>query len=264
MFNINEFKAVMNKYGGPARSNLFTMSLGPSASDSQKTMFVPKSDLRFFCSEVTVPALNINIASYKANTIDIPQSMPMNLTTPTINATFMLDSDHKVIAFFHSWMQEIINYDLSRGYLTQRNGDHMPFEIGYKSDYSCTLFINHYKTDSVGNVEELYEYTFFEAFPTEIGSKTLSWSANDSVATFTVNFTASSFAFTASDPGTVISSASRGNGSVDFLSSVGFRGQTTQQSNLPTSVQDAINRFTTVRTDFRQFRDSLRSLRDIF
>jgi hypothetical protein len=250
----------MNKYGGPAKSNLFTMTLGPAIAESRKTSFIPKSDLKFFCSEITVPPVNVNVGSYRPNVIDIPQAMPLNLSTPTINATFMLDSDHKIIAFFHSWMQEIINYDLSRGYLSQINDNHIPYEIGYKRDYSCTLFINHYKTDSTGNIEEMYEYVFYDAFPTEVGSKTFSWSANDTIATVTVNFTASAFSFTASDPGSPLSNLTRGNGYLDFLNSVGYKGQTFEQTNLPRSVQDAINRLTTVRNDFRQFRDSLRNL----
>lgn len=260
MFNINEFKSVMNRYGGPAKSNLFVMSLGPGTRDGVKSSFIPKSDLRFFCQEVTVPPVNLNVASHRANTIDIAQSIPINLSTPSINATFMLDSDHKVIAFFHSWMQEIINYDTSQGYLTQVEGDHMPYEIGYKSDYACTLFVNHYKTNSTGLIEEAYEYVYYDAFPTEVGSKTLSWQQNDSVPVMTVNFTASAYNFSASDPGTILSSLSRGNGYIDFLNSVGYRGQTVQQRNLPTNVQDAINNFTRVRDSFSQFRNSLQNL----
>lgn len=260
MFNINEFKSVMNKYGGPAKSNLFVVSLGPSTNEGAKTEFVPKSDLRFFCQEVTVPSVNLNVTAHKINTVDIAQMFPTDITNPQINATFMLDSDHKVIAFFHSWMQEIINYDISQGYLSQINGDHMPFEIGYKSDYSCTLFIDHYKTDSTGDIKELYKYTFFNAFPTEVGSKTLSWNPHDSIATVTINFSASSFKFSASDPGSILSGLSRGNGYIDFLNSVGYRGQTVQQQNLPGNVQDAINSFTRVRDNFRQFRNSINNL----
>lgn len=260
MFNINEFKSVMNKYGGPAKSNLFTVTLGPGLRDGRKSEFIPKTDLKFFCSEVTVPPINLNVASNRANTIDIAQAMPINLSTPSINTTFMLDSEHRVISFFHSWMQEIINYDTSQGYLTQINGNHMPYEIGYKEDYSCTLFINHYKTDSTGKIEEMYEYIFFDAFPTEVGSKNLSWTPSDSIATITVNFTASGFHFTASDPGEVLSGLTRGNGYLDFLNSVGYRGQTMQQTNLPRSIQDAINTFTTVRNDFRTSRNTLRNI----
>jgi hypothetical protein len=203
--------------------------------------------------------------SYKQNSLDIPQAMPINLNTPSINATFMLDSEHRVLSFFHSWMQEIINYNAMNGLLSAVNGDHMPFEIGYKDDYSCILNIVHYKTNATGdNIEEGYEYRFEDVYPTEIGGQTLSWAASDSFATMTVNFTASKYSFTAAQPGQLLSSNSRGNGYLDFFNSVGFRGQTTQQRNLPRSVQDAINTFTTVRNDFRTLRNTFNSFRNLF
>jgi hypothetical protein len=87
MFNINEFKSVMNKYGGPAKSNLFIMSLGPGLQDTRKSEFIPKTDILFFCQEVTVPPININVGTYRANAIDIAQSIPINLSTPQIHAS---------------------------------------------------------------------------------------------------------------------------------------------------------------------------------
>lgn len=282
MFNINEFKSVMNKYGGPSKTNLFMMGIyfpqpeGASTGSSgiprigtgqkytRKYEYIPASELRFFCSEVALPAVNINVASYKENSIDLSQSMPINLNAPSINATFMLDSDHRVISFFHSWMQEIINYNASNGLLSSVNSDHYPYEIGYKSDYACQIDITHFKTDSNGDLNEGYKYTFLNAFPTEIGGKNLSWSPNDSISTVSINFSASSFYFSGSTEGTPISPVSNGNGYLDFLSSVGFRGQTMQQTNLPISVQDAINTFTTVRNDFRTIRNTFNNFRNTF
>ena len=273
MFNINEFKSVMNKYGGPAKSNLFVMALIPSVSTqrgvgtvfTRKNEYIDPGELRFFCSEVSVPPVNINVAFYRANSIDIAQSMPTNLTTPSINATFMLDSEHRVLSFFHSWMQEIINYNARNGLLSSVGENQLPYEIGYKSDYTCTLEITHFKTNAKGDgIEQGYTYQFDNAFPTEVGGKNFSWMPNDSIASFTVNFTASSYSFTAAEFGSPVNILSRGNGFLDVLTSVGFRGQTVQQRNLPTSVQDAINTFTTVRNDFRTVRNTFRSLSDIF
>lgn len=263
MFNINEFKSVMNKYGGPAKNNLFVVWLSFAREDTtdnrtnisigggKKMEYIDHGDLRFFCQEVNVPALNINSSSYRANVVDIPQMIPINLSTPSINTTFMLDSDQRVLSFFHSWFQEIVHYDIGKGYLSQINGDQLPYELGYKSDYTCTMFINHYKTNSNGDFGQYYEYRFFDVFPTEIGNKSLSWAPSDAPATMTVNFTASGFSFTASDPGSPTTSLSRGNGYLDFINSVGFRGQTVQQSDLPRSIQDAINTFTRVRSTFK-------------
>lgn len=260
MFNINEFKSVMNKYGGPAKSNLFVVTLGGFKAGNRKGDYIPEKDLRFFCSEVVIPSLNLNSASYIPNTIGLPQAMPLNLSGIGINATFMLDSEHRVISFFHSWMQEIVNYDITGGTLSQINGDHLPFEIGYKDDYVCNLQIEHFKTNTDGKLENPYVYYFENVFPTEVGSKNLSWSPNDSIQTLSINFSASSMSYTASDPGNVISDLSRGNGTLDFLNSIGFRGQTIQQRNLPQSIQDAINTFTTVRNDFRTIRDTFRTI----
>lgn len=261
MFNINEFRSVMDKYGGPSKSNLFVVTLGPSREITRKSEFIPKEDLRFFCSEVVVPAINFNSFSYTPNTIGAPQVMPINMSNISINASFMLDSEHRIISYFHSWMQEIINYDsVSNGYLSQVGGDHLPYEIGYKEDYVCNMEIHHYKTNTDGNLENPYIYYFNNVFPTEIGSKTLSWSPNDNVQTLSVNFNASEMSFSASDPGTVVSELSRGNGTLEFLNSVGFIGQTTQQTNLPQSIQDAINTFTTIRNDFRTLRNTFRTI----
>lgn len=270
MFNINEFKSVMNKYGGPAKNNLFVVTLTwrnkatGGTSSGRKAEYIPETDLRFFCSEINVPALNINVASYRANTIDLSQNIPINLSAPSINSTFMLDSEQRVMSFFHSWMQEIINYDASNSLLSSINGNHMPYEIGYKEDYACVMEVAHYKTNSTGEYGQAYQYRFDGVYPTEVGSKVLSWSPSDSIATLTVNFTASSFSFTASDPGSVSSTLSRGNGYLDFLNSVGFRGQTMQQSLLPRNVQDAINTFTTVRNDFNTLRNTFNSFTSNF
>lgn len=264
MFSVNEFKSMMNKYGGPARSNLFTLQLGPGTKDGRKSEFIPKSELMFLCQEVSVPPVNIGVGSYRANSIDIAQSIPLSLTTPQINATFMLDSDHRVISFFHSWMQEIINYDNSLGRMAVLPGDHMPYEIGYKSDYACNLYINHFKTDSTGNVEDGYKYTYYNAFPTEVSGKTLSWGLNDSIATVSISFTASGYKFDASQPGIISVASSRGLSPIEFINSVGYRGQTVQQSLLPTGIQDAINTFTSVTNDFRSLNSTFRTLRNIF
>jgi hypothetical protein len=273
MFNINEFKSTMNKYGGPAKTNLFEVRLsGWSANENEiksfgpgkKADYIPIRDLTFFCSEVSLPSLNMQTTSYRANVIDLPQSMPTNLSTPSINATFMLDSDHRVVSFFHSWFQEIINYDSRNSLLSSINGDHMPYEIGYKDDYQCTMEIIHHRTDSTGETGEAYVYEFNGVYPTEVGSKVFSWAPSDSIATMTVNFTASSYSFTASDPGSVSATLSRGQGYLDILNSVGFKGQTIRQSNLPRSIQDAINTFTTVRNDFRTIKNTFRSFRNNF
>jgi hypothetical protein len=271
MIGLNRFIATMDAYGGPAKNNLFVVRISPQNDFSRKSQYILKEDLTFFCSDITLPAINLSVAPYKANTFDIAQNIPLALDTPSINARFMLDSQHRVVSFFHSWMQEIINYDPMGGPLSAINNDHALYEIGYKNDYACTIRIEHYKTnakitkDSPAEKDvDYYEYAFYNAFPTEIAGENFSWTPNDEIATLGVNFTASSFSFSGSEAGTPTSRLNSGTGYLDFLNSVGFRGQTVQQRNLPTSIQDAINTFTTVRNDFGSIKNTFRTLQNIF
>lgn len=277
VFNINEFKSVMDKYGGPAKNNLFVVNLNPSYGQTtsggrgiRKVDYMPFRDLKFFCREINMPPVNINVFAHQSNSIGISQNMPVNLTTPSLNATFMLDSEHRVVSFFHSWMQEVINYDTVGGRLSTVNGDHMPYEIGYKDDYACVMEIDHYKTNSQGLYSderadtEIYHYRFEGVYPTEVSGRNLSWAPDDGVATIGVNFTASKFSFTGSTVGVLNSNLSRGAGVIEILNSVGYKGQTVQQNSLPTSIQDVINTFTTVRNDFGAIKNTFRTLNNLF
>jgi len=271
-FNINEFKSMMDKYGGPAKNNLFVVSFAwrntlteTTTKQGKKTSYMPEYDVRFFCREINIPSLNINVFAHQSNSIGIAQNMPINLSTPSITATFMLDSEHRIISFFHSWMQEIINYNKENGLLSSINSNHMPYEIGYKDDYACTMTINHYKTNTQSeNDLEIYSYRFNSVYPTEVSGRNLSWAPDDNVATIGVNLTASSFAFTGSEIGQISSELSRGNGVIEVLNSFGYRGQTVQQNNLPTSIQDIINTYTTVRNDFGAIKNTFAALKNIF
>lgn len=263
-FNINEFKSTMNKYGGPARKNLFVMEIAsvPAFNDG-----VSLRDVRFFCQTVQAPGLNFNVTDYYPNTFGVRQSIPTQMTLTPFNAVFMLDSDHMVLRFFHQWMQNVINYDFSKGGYVGW-GDQLPYEVGYVSDISTRITIKNYSTDSQ---DSYYEYTLENAYPTEISAETLSWSDNDSYATATVNFTYSHVNFSGLYSGSSSERNNRGTGLLDLVNRVGTSGQVINQRRLPTSVQDAINAFTRVNTGisnvsngFSQVKTGLNAIGNIF
>lgn len=178
MFNINDFKATLNIYDGPAKSDLFSVELaGP------ENTVMPVSDLRFFCQAITVPGINLELVEYLPNGYGMPFSMPMKITPERLNCTFMVDSRHAITKFFHEWMKKIINYDISAGFFTETNGRY-PYEIGYRKDYITTMNVKHYSTN---DQNKYYLYTFYNVFPTELGTETLDWSSND-YSRLTVNF----------------------------------------------------------------------------
>lgn len=177
MFNINEFKSRIDRFNGPILNSLFVVEIGSINVPN----VVSTNDLRFFCQAVTVPGINFELTQYRAKGVGFPEFMPVSATPDNLNCTFMLDSNHNVITFFHRWANSIINVGGSAG-SNQSGLDSR--EINYKSDYVSTLSIKHF---SVSDQSKFYRYDFEGVFPSQIGSQTLSW-ADSSVSTLTVNF----------------------------------------------------------------------------
>jgi hypothetical protein len=252
-FNINEFKSTMNKYGGPARKNLFVVEIMnvPPFNNGMSLR-----DLRFFCQTAQAPGVNVAVTDNFPNGFGVRQSIPTQMTHSPFNAVFMLDSDHQVLRFFHQWLQSVINFDYTRGGYNSVN-DQLPYEVGYVKDISTRIVIRSYSTDSNG----YYEYVLEDAFPTEISGETLSWSDTDSYATATVNFAYSHLSVSGFKPGTYSERNNRGNGFLELINRIGTAGQLINQGNLPTSVQDAINSFTNFNTKLINVNNSLSQIK---
>lgn len=266
-FNINEFKSAMNKYGGPARKNLYLVEISalPVANDGMSVR-----DLRFFCQSAAIPGINYAVSDYFPNGFGVRQSIPASYQPESFNAVFMLDSDHMVLRFFHQWMQTIINYNYADGPFSQV-GDQLPFEIGYKSDYAAKITIKHFSTNSDGEFDRYYQYDLFDVFPTQISGVDVAWSDNDSFATATVNFSYSHIVFSGSIQGSPTERFSRGTGLLEMINNIGLSGQYISQSALPISIQDSLNLFTNVnlaisgiKTGFSQITTGLTNIGNVF
>jgi hypothetical protein len=245
-FNISEFKTVINRYGGPARKNLFEVSL--NVLDAR----TGRSDHTFFCKSVTVPGINLTVQDYRPNGFGLMQTIPTAISPDQLNCVFILDSQHIMLSFFHRWIQKVVNYDVSGGIFSQVD-DQLPYEFGYKDEYVTRMTIRHYSTDYNG----FYEYTFEDVFPTQVSGTDLSWEDNDSYSTVTINFAYSSMKVDGTRVGSPTDRFARGTGLVDFINRLGNSGQFINQNSLPTTVQTAIDNFT-------QIRSSVSILRSLF
>lgn len=232
VFNINEFKSTMNRYGGPARKNLYVVEIANAPTTSGMRV----NDLKFFCQSATIPGLNYTVADYYPNGFGNKQSIPTAITPDQFNCIFMVDSDYTILTFFHQWMQSVINYNYASGAFSSVN-DQLPYEVGYKKDFATKITIKHYSTDSQG----YYQYDLWDAFPTQVSGVDVSWSDNDTYATVTVNFTYSHMTTTGTVPGVPNERNSRGNGLLDLINRYGTAGQVINQTSTPNSIQDAIN-----------------------
>lgn len=252
VFRINQFKSTMDKYGGPSRTSLFTVSITPNRIGSNGNM--PEQDMLFFCKTVTLPSIGVNTLDYRPNGFDMSQAIPTSVATEPVQCVFMLDSDHRVMSYFHSWIQSVVNYSTQGGILSSVDGK-MPYEFGYKEDYKTTITIRHYNSEN--DSSRYYEYILRDAFPTRIDPVNLSWEDNNSPATVGISFSYGALQFTGESAGSPTERFSRGTGLIERIASIGSIGQKIRQSSLPTSIQDAVNQFTRVNNSFSAIKNTV-------
>ena len=239
-FRINEFKTQMDWFGGPSRGSLFEVQITrPNNVKSRAN----SRDLIFFCKNATIPGITFNAATFEA-VGQKAKMMPMTVNIEPVQAVFMLDSDHQVLSFFHSWAQNIVNFGTQGGAFSEVDGK-LPYEVGYKDDYSCRITIRQYSTnyDVSG---QYYEVILDNAFPIQIGDVDLAWENNDSFSVIPVSFQYDRIQFTGERIGSPSARFGRGNGLLGLINSLGAVGQLIGQNLVPQSVQDAVNKYTTV------------------
>lgn len=239
-FSINEFKSQFDSRGGPAKTSLFTVSFSSTPTND----FISGQDLLFFCKTAEVPGINLNVIEHKYNALDSNVSIPTGMTNEPINCIFMCDSQHRILSFFHHWMQKIYNYSTSGGQFSSIN-DQLPYELGYVDEYKARMTIRYYGVETSENTN-YYEVILDDLYPIKVESITLSWEDNNQVANLPVSFAYRKKYFSAETSGIPTDRFSRGNGLLDLIVSVGYPSQLIVQTDLPTSIQDAINNFTRV------------------
>lgn len=246
---ISEFKSTFDKFGGPSHANLFQVTIS-GYPNTVNSLIGPK-DLTFFCKTAQIPSVSVNVANYES-VASLPKQFPMSVQNTAMNTIFMVDSDHEILKFFHSWMQSVINIGTAGGNLSEVNGM-LPYEIGYKDEYSCRMTIRHFSVDN--DPSRYYEVVLDKAWPSQIGDLDLAWESNDSYLTLPVAFSYDRIEYSGLRPGSPTSRLGRGSGFFDILGAVaGFAGVVQQTVNQGlsgvSSIQDAVNRFQRVNNSF--------------
>jgi len=184
-FNISEFKSVMNRHGGAARSSLFEVIISPANERGEFLVpgVISTSDLRFFCQSVSVPGINLETSTYRPSGFGFPEFIPVSSSPDQLNAIFLLDSNHRVLTFFHRWISSVINVSGNRGDSVRGLSPNL---IEYKDNYTASeLTIRHYSTH---DPFRFYEFKYSKVYPTQVSSIDMNWTARDEPATITVNF----------------------------------------------------------------------------
>jgi hypothetical protein len=239
-FRISEFKSQMDWFGGPARGSLFEVQIiSPRNIKSRAN----SRDMVFFCKNATIPGMVISAAENQ-QVAQFRRMQPTGFSSEPVQTLFMLDSDMQVASFFHSWIQNVVNYSTAAGPFSEVNGK-LPFEVGYKEEYACRVIIRHYSTHyETSGV--FYEVILENAFPILVGDIDLAWENNDQYSVLPVQFQYDGIQVTGEKIGNPFARFGRGNGVLGLLNAVGNFGQLIGQNLVPQNVQDAVNKFTRV------------------
>lgn len=92
-----------------------------------------------------------------------------------ISASYIVDGEGKILQFFHEWMSLIVGFDSENGMSSENGYGALPYEVGYKDDYSSDVKIYVYNTQN----DKIVEVTLAGAHPVSIDAIPLSWSATD-------------------------------------------------------------------------------------
>lgn len=238
MFNIADFRGRLSKRMGVSKTNLFMVDI-----DVIGDQVFADGDLRFFCSGAQLPGLNVSTTDYKPRSFGLAEAMPTGITLEQASFIFMVDSKLDVMKFFHQWNQKVINTN-DRSLLSEVSGS-LPYEMGYKDEYSGQMTIRWF-TDN--DFQNSMEFVLRGVFPTGIGSINLSWADNDQYAQLPVAFGCSSFSSSFQINGTSTGPTNRGTGLIELLTSIQKYGQAIGQGgSLPTGVQRWIDEYTRVK-----------------
>jgi len=250
-FDLSEFKSEINKHG-LAKNNLFVMYIDAPASlkneleaASGNLSAFPTRSLRFFCRSVSVPELAPGTTAVARQTLGPAENFPTGLQYSTLPCDFMVDSNFGVVKYFHRWMQNVVNYDKT-GIFNEYNGM-LPFELGYKDEYSSTITVEMYSGNFNG-VKKVYTYKFQGAYPTRVGEVSLAWANAAEIMSLPVSFSYSALKVEGSQEGSPSSIFNRGSGILSYFSVLNTYAQAIGQIRRPRNIQDLINQSTSVST----------------
>ena len=166
--------------GGGARPNLFQVDIPAKNGIFAYTRNNGQAEAKILVKAAQLPASNIA-------SIDVPfrgriMKVAGDRTFDTWTVTVINDVDFNLRTTFQNWMQRIAQY-------ADASGEANP------TDYKSTAKVRQLgrlasdtKTTQNAGLENVYEYTFFGIFPTNISAIDLSYDTADTIEEFTVEF----------------------------------------------------------------------------
>lgn len=159
--------------------------------------FFISRDLGLLCNSAQLPATSFGTSQIEGNRMGLVEKFAHTRIYTDTSMTFYVDTDYRVIQFFELW-QEFIASGANMGSEGQYNNriekgyyQRMQYPEKYKVD---TIRIQKFNKDHFRNIE----YTFLNAFPTNISSMPVAYNGNR-VLECTVTFAYDRYYFGAMD-----------------------------------------------------------------
>jgi len=194
MTSINKLKSVITSRGGLAKTNRYNVFFTPpsmslfninpeailsnviSGQDvSVSTLINDPRDISLLCDSVTMPGRSISTMEYQDQFQIV--KMPYTFVDSDITFSFLLTKDYYMKNIFDGWLDSILNSK-------DDQGEVIPYQLGYKQDYSTDIVIQQLDEEDV----PIYGVKLIKAFPINVSEITLGNGQENEFAKVEVTF----------------------------------------------------------------------------
>lgn len=190
-FNIDNFRAYINQ-NGVLRNNRFIVEIplprelvvGSTALSPQEASSTARN-LELVCDTINWPSTSLQVYGVRRYGYGYVERKPTMGNFGMVQCTFISDQKTDVHKFFSEWIKLITNYDNSQGIRGATSRGRVPYEIGYKEEYTVDLKIRIYDVSG----KEVRAISLRQAFPVNLADVSLSWGNTNELTRIPVAFT---------------------------------------------------------------------------
>lgn len=247
----SQFRAIINIQNLP-----FTSTYAPANRYTE--------DLSILCCETSLPGSRFSTTENNQDYYGVSQKFAYRRDFDSMDMSFYVDSDYKIMKFFEQWMDFIASPDQSYSTVGDNVASNNSFyRFKYPSFYKTNMYIHKFNKD-YDNIKSEIVYNFVDAFPINMSSIPVSYDASQllkvsvsfSFDRYYINRSGATISSIQSDSTTASNSSGNQNGAVTPSQSSntgGSTGQTPFTSKTTTLTNEYYNNFGDVRQDITNF-----------
>ena len=173
-----------------SQTSVYTVSLNPPnevnrfLNNSGLSYATDGRDLELLASETTLPGSTFATHDRTSDFVGVTEKMAYRrIYDETIDMTFYVDKEYKIIEFFDGWMDYISGVGRT-GTKEQYKNQAATYRLSYPKYYKTNISVTKFEKDLR---DKAMTYTFVGAFPISINNIPLSYNTSD-ITRFSVSF----------------------------------------------------------------------------